>query len=513
MTTTTLARSDGPTQFDAAAWLEEHSAGDILMTPDGWMTEANRPARRIFRLPGGQDVRGLSFRRFCRQPARFAETVQAIRTAGYVGSWDADLVAFDGRPVHAVVNLVGDFEAGFLTAIRAQIFDISDWRRNQERTLFGQRIEAIGRLAGGVAHDFNNLLTVISGHAECLSVALAPDSPMNRSVVAIQASAARAATLTEKLLSFGRRQVLQPQVIDLADLTRRVEATLRRAVGHRLSLSTQVAHPTWRVRVDPGRTERALSAIASHAIEAMADGGALAFCLGNADIGPEWSPTRAFVKPGRFVRLDMTCIGMTLDADTHVRMFEPFFSEKGAVRDGMGLAAAFGLVKQSGGYMWLEAERPGETLFTVLLPAVAGEADAPGREPADASPATILVVDDDDAVRNVIVKIIAQQGYKVLAAASADAALRLGQDTPVDLLIADVLLDGARSNVLLDGARSDDLAAALLRDWPRMRLLGISGHPADGWEPGSPEQARVAFLQKPFTAAALIERVRRLLEV
>jgi len=232
MTTTTLARSDGPTQFDAAAWLEEHAAGDILMTPDGWMTEANRPARRIFRLPGGQDVRGLSFRRFCRQPARFAETVQAIRTAGYVGSWDADLVAFDGRPVHAVVNLVGDFEAGFLTAIRAQIFDISDWRRSQERTLFGQRIEAIGRLAGGVAHDFNNLLTVISGHAECLSVALAPDSPMNRSVVAIQASAARAATLTEKLLSFGRRQVLQPHVIDLADLTRRVEATLRRAVGH-----------------------------------------------------------------------------------------------------------------------------------------------------------------------------------------------------------------------------------------------------------------------------------------
>jgi signal transduction histidine kinase len=392
MTMTTPALAAGPAGFDAAAWLEEHAAGDILMTPDGWMTEANRPARRILRLPAGREPRGLNFRAFCRQPARFTETIQAIRTAGFVGSWDADLVALDGGPVHAVVNLVGDFEAGYLTAVRGQLFDIADWRRGQERTLFGQRIEAIGRLAGGVAHDFNNLLTVICGHAECLSVDLAPDSPMTRSVAAIQASAARAATLTEKLLSFGRRQVLRPRVVAPAGIVRQVEGTIRRMAGPRVAITSDLGGAGWRVRVDPARTERALFAIASHAVDVMADDGSMHFRLADLDIGPEWSPTRAFVKPGRFVRLDLACTRMTLDPDTHVRMFEPFFSERGVVRDGMDLAAAFGLVKQSGGYMWIESDRPGETVFSVLLPA--SDEDA---APAGSAPPSVLAVDPDAA--------------------------------------------------------------------------------------------------------------------
>jgi signal transduction histidine kinase len=378
MTTTRVDETD-LSRFDPADWLDEHAAGDVLMTPDGWMTQANRPARRLFRLAPGQDVKGLNFRRFCRQPACFADTIQAIRTAGYVGSWDGDLVSLDGGPIHAVVNLVGEFEDGFLTAVRIQLFDISDWRRSQERTLFGQRIEAIGRLAGGVAHDFNNLLMVITGHAECLSVAFAPDTPMSRSVAAIQASAARAATLTEKLLSFGRRQVLQPRVIHPAELVRRLESTLLRTARQRASCDVE-AGQVWPVRVDPARTDSALAAITAHALDAIEDGGSVTLRLANLDIGPEWSPTRAFVKPGRFVRIDVVCTGMTLDADTHVRMFEPFFSEQGVVRDGMGLASAFGTVKQSGGYMWVEAERAGLTTFTVLLPAAAPEAEVASRE-------------------------------------------------------------------------------------------------------------------------------------
>ncbi|MDH4064662.1 MAG: hypothetical protein OEW19_09695, partial [Acidobacteriota bacterium] len=316
MTTTTAAVPAG--QFDAVAWLEEHAAGDIRMTPDGWLLEANRPAYRMFRLPEGQQARGLNFRRFCREPAHFAEAVQAIHSAGCIGAWDVDLVAFDGRPVHAIVNLAGEFEGGGLAAIHVQLFDITEWRRGQERTLFGQRLDAIGRLAGGVAHDFNNLLTVISGHAECLALSITPDSPMNRSVTAIQASAARAATLTQKLLSFGRRQVLQPRVVVLADLVRHVEADLRRLFGHRVSVTTEIAGPVWRVRVDPGHTERALGAIAAHAIDGMTEGGALAFRVSRVTVGPEWSPSRAFVKPGRFTRLEVRCTGTTLDADTHI---------------------------------------------------------------------------------------------------------------------------------------------------------------------------------------------------
>ncbi|HQZ37876.1 MAG TPA: response regulator [Vicinamibacterales bacterium] len=504
MTTTTTV--DAPAAgFNAAAWLEEHAAGDILMTPDGWLLNANRPAARMFRFPAGQDARGLNFRRFCRQPAQFAETVQAIQSAGFVGNWDGDLAAFDGRPVHAVINLVGEFDGRVLTGVRAQIFDITEWRRSQERTLFGQRIEAIGRLAGGVAHDFNNLLTVISGHAECLSLAITPDSPMNRSVSAIQASAARAATLTQKLLSFGRRQVLQPRVVDLGGLVMSVESELRRTFGHRISISSSIARPVCRVRVDPGQTERALATIATHAIDAMDDGGALAFRVSHADIGPEWSPSRAFVKPGLFTRLDVTGAGMTLDADAHVRMFEPFFREKGTTRDGMGLAAVFGLIKQSGGYLWLEGERPGETTFTVLLPAEAADTQAPSadQEPAEPSTGTILVVDDDDAVRALIVKILEHQGYSVLEAASAQTGLRLSRSRSIDLLVSDVVLDGARG---------DDLAATMLAARPEMRLLCISGYPAETRALREFDPTRALFLEKPFSAAQLIERVSGLLE-
>jgi signal transduction histidine kinase len=490
--TTTLAQSGGVPRFDASAWLEEHGAGDILMTPDGWMTEINRSARRILRLPSDQAVRGLTFRRFCRQPACLAEVIDAVRTAGFVRNWDAELMAFDGRPVHAVVHLVGDVDDGFLTAVRIQLFDIADWRRSQERTLFGQRIEAIGRLAGGVAHDFNNLLTVISGHAERLAVDIQPDSQMQRSLSAIHASTARAATLTQKLLSFGRRQVLQPSVCDLGELTRRAQRALAHAGARDIALHAEGDRQRWPVHVDPARTERAMIAIASHAVESMADGGVLTFRLSNEDIGPEWSPTRTFVKPGRFVRLDVICRGMTLDVDVQVRMFEPFFSEKGIVRDGLGLAAAFGLVKQSGGYLWLESDRPGETVFTMLLPTheVPAEPSAPPQ-------ATILVVDEDDAIRGLIVKILAHQGHVVLEASSPEAASRLARSGRIHLLIAGASVVESAAN-----------EATLQKELPHDRLLPIANRGTGLARDGS----AVPPLRRPFTAAELLARVRTLLD-
>lgn len=503
MTTTTALRSAGPAGFDATAWLAEHAAGDILITPEGWMTDANGPARRLFRLPEGQGARGMHFRRFCREPARLVEALQSIRETGFIHHWDADLVTFDGWPAYAVVNLAGDFEAGVLVAVRIQLFDIGEWRRAQERTLFGQRIEAIGRLAGGVAHDFNNLLTVIGGHAECLAAGLSPESSLNRSVHAIQASAARAATLTQKLLSFGRRQVLHPSETDPADLVQRVAANLSRESRAHAPIGVEIAGPRCRVRVDVAQVERALSTIARHAIEAMQDDGTLVFRLSRADIGPEWSPTRAFVKPGRFARLDVRCTGMTLDPDAHVRMFEPFFREKGVVRDGLGLPAAFGLVKQSGGYMWVEDEHPGETAFTILLPVTGTDVEPCDSRPAVTTRGTILVVDDDDALRSVITRIVGTQGYAVLEAASLDTASRLARTVPVDVMIMDVFVDGAPS---------DQMTTELMDALPQVRLLRVSGSP-DALETALPaDPARVAVLEKPFSAAQLIDGVRALLE-
>ncbi|MGE0862580.1 MAG: response regulator [Vicinamibacterales bacterium] len=485
----------------ASAWLEENAAGDIVLNPEGWLLDCNRAAARMFRLPDDYDGRGLNIRQFCRVPERFAETVQALQVTGRLENWDGDFVALDGTPIHVVVNLVGNFdEHRLLASIRACLFNITEWRRGHERTLFGQRLETIGRLAGGIAHDFNNLLTVISGHAECMTMALPAGDPLLRSVSAIQESAARAATLTQKLLAFGRRQVLQARVVDPSELVLTVEADVRRTFGRRILVSADIVRPLWPVRVDPVQIERALGTIAAHAVDSMADGGAVTLRAVNAEVGLEDAQARSFVQRGRYVRIDVACAGMTLDVEAQMRVFEPFFTAKGSPRDGMGLAAVFGLVKQSGGYIWLDSERAMQTTFTLLLPADAAGAAAVAAQ-AQRVGNTVLVVDDDHEVRGLIVKILQHQGFVVHEAGTAHAGTAICDQHEIDLLISDVVLDGVRG---------DEFAAALLASRPALKLMCISGYP-ESQAVRALDPARAVFLEKPFSARELVERVRELL--
>jgi len=485
----------------ASAWLEDNAAGDIVLDPDGWLLACNRAAARMFRLPDDYDGRGLNIRQFCRVPERFMDTVQALQVTGRLENWDGDFVALDGAPIHVVVNLVGNFdEHRRLSSLRAYLFNITEWRRGHERALFGQRLETIGRLAGGIAHDFNNLLTVISGHAECLTMALPADDPMRRSVTAIQESAARAATLTQKLLAFGRRQVLQARVVDPSELVLTVEADVRRTFGRRILVSAEIVRPLWPVRVDPEQIERALGTIAAHAVDSMSDGGAVTFRAENVDVGFDYPQARSFVQRGRYVRIDVTCAGMTLDLDAQTRVFEPFFTANGSPRDGMGLAAVFGLVKQSGGYIWLDSERAMQTTFTMLLPAdhTAGVSHA---SQATGVAHTVLVVDDDVEVRGLIVKILKHQGFIVHEAGTAEAGAAICDAHEIDLLISDVVLEDVRG---------DEFAAGLLATRPDLKLMCISGYPESPAVRGL-DPARAVFLEKPFSARELVERVRELL--
>jgi len=486
---------------ETSAWLEDNAAGDIVLNPEGWLLDCNRAAARMFRLPDDYDGRGLNIRQFCRVPERFIETVQALQVTGRLENWDGDFVALDGTPIHVVVNLVGNFDAHrALASIRAYLFNITQWRRGHERTLFGQRLETIGRLAGGIAHDFNNLLTVISGHAECLIMAMPADDPQLRSVQAIQESAARAATLTQKLLAFGRRQVLQARVVDPSDLVLTVEADVRRTFGRRLLVSANIVRPLWPVRVDPVQIERALGTIAAHAVDSMSDGGAVTFHAENAEVGLEYPQARSFVQRGRYVRLEVVCAGMVLDVEAQMRVFEPFFTAKGSLRDGMGLAAVFGLVKQSGGYIWLDSERAMQTTFTMLLPADEAGAAALVSQARRVGNA-VLVVDDDNEVRGLIVKILQHQGFLVHEAATAATGTEICDAHEIDLLISDVVLDGARG---------DEFAAGLMSTRPNLKLMCISGYPETQAVRGL-DPARAVFLEKPFSARELVERVRELL--
>jgi len=492
--------SAAPPLFDSdqtSTWLADNAAGDIVLNPEGWLLDCNRAAARMFRLPDEYDARGLNIRQFCRVPEHFAETVQALQVTGRLENWDGDFLALDGTPIHVVVNLVGSFdEQRRLSSIRAYLFNITEWRRGHERALFGQRLETIGRLAGGIAHDFNNLLTVISGHAECMTLALPAGDPLLRSINAIQESAGRAATLTQKLLAFGRRQVLQARLVDPSELVLTVEGDIRRTFGRRILVGAEITRPLWPVRVDPVQIERALGTIAAHAVDTMGEGGAVTFRAANLEVGFEDPHPRWFVQRGRYVRLEVACAGMVLDLEAQMRVFEPFFTAHSTVRDGMGLAAVFGLVKQSGGYIWLDSERAMQTTFTLLLPAESAAA-----APAPRLGRSVLVVDDDEEVRGLIVKILRHRGFTVHEAGGTAGGLAISGEHDIDLLISDIILDGARG---------DEFARRLLHERPDLKLICISGYPETQAVSGL-DPARASFLEKPFSAQALVDRVDALL--
>ncbi len=503
---TAWAAKDGPgTGLEHALRLprlDEGGAACVTISAAGRVLECDPAAARMLRMPAGSDLRDFDVRRFFRHPDQLTETIRAVQVTGLIENWDGDLVRFDGSPLRAVVNLVGDFdESRVLVAVRASLFNITEWSRVHERKLLAQRFETVGRLAGGIAHDFNNLLTVISGHAECLAMTATADPATNRSLTAIRESAARGAALTQRLLAFGRRQVLLPRSVDPRDLILAVEGDLRRTFGRRIAVGVDLDPTVRSVRVDPEQLERALGTIAAHSIDAMPRGGAITFRMRDLTVDAAWPQTHPFaVAEGHYVTIQAVCAGMTLDRDAEHRIFEPFHGQRGGSRDALGLAAVFGLIKQSGGYIWVDAE-PAQTVFTILLAAEPVATTAPRVRPLDPPAATVLVVDDDDDVRGLLVSVLKYEGYSVLAASSAEQGSRLSETNGIDVLVADVGLNGVRG---------DEFAVALLGTHPDMKLVCISGDS----EPGTLRALapdRAVFLEKPFSARQFSEQVGALL--
>jgi two-component system cell cycle sensor histidine kinase/response regulator CckA len=488
----------------ARQWLEAHSTADVTFTPQGVLLEYNSAAERMFRVPPGVDMHGANVLEYVVLPDRLAEVVRGVQLTGRIENWDCEFRRMDGSSLHTVVNLVGNFDAQrALTSLRAHIFNITEWRRGHERALFGHRAEALGRLAGGLAHEFNNLLTVIMGHGERL-LAAAGDGPLRPSATAIIDSSLRAAALTRQLLAFARRQMLQPRAIDLNDLLRSVEADLRRTFGRRITVTVDLVRSLETVHVDPEQIEHVLSTLAAHSVEAMPHGGTLALRTRHVAIGSDRPTALCFVQPGSYAQVEVSHTGVPLDHETQMRLFEPFFADAGPGRPGLGLAAAFGVVKQSGGYIWVDSAAGAATTFTLLFPIHAqGAAAVTSTSPtADSvNDATILVVDDEALVRRFIADALRRSGYEVIEASSADEGEQLAVSFPgrVHLVVADVNLGGATGPQLGERLRRRD---------PGLSLLYISGREDEDTLGRAPN---TSFLLKPFAAALIVQRVRELL--
>ncbi|MFS0738056.1 PAS domain-containing protein [Sphingomonas sp. 1P06PA] len=375
-----------------------------------------------------------------------------------------------------------------------------------------QKMEAVGQLTGGIAHDFNNLLTIITGNIDLVGRRLGDDADprLRRAVDNALKGADRAASLTQRLLAFSRRQPLQPKPTDVNRLISGMADLLTRALGELVALETVAGAGLWTVDVDPHQLESALVNLCVNARDAMPQGGRLTIETSNAMIDDNYAASHAEIGPGRYVLISVTDTGSGMDADTIARAFDPFFTTKEVGKGtGLGLSMVYGFVKQSGGHVKLYSEPGHGTTVRIYLPRLAGDAsvidDGVAAEGERGSrDETILVVEDDAEVRAYTVDTLRDLGYHVIEAADGAEALRLlAREARVHLLLTDVVMPGMTGRELADRARTAD---------PQLRVLFTSGYPRNAIVHGGRLESGVSFLAKPFSYGALATRVRDVLD-
>jgi two-component system, cell cycle sensor histidine kinase and response regulator CckA len=399
---------------------------------------------------------------------------------------------------------------GRVTSYVAVKRDVTNETRLERQLLQAQKIEAVGRLAGGIAHDFNNLLGVIMGYADLVRRGLGADHPLGGKVDQIRKATERAAALTRQLLAFSRKQVLQPKVIDLNGVLRDVEPMLRRLIGEDIELRTILEPRLGRVKADPFQIEQVVMNLALNARDAMPEGGHLTFETQDAALDAECVAQHPVVPPGRYVMLAVSDTGAGMDAETQAHAFEPFFTTKDAGKGtGLGLATVYGIVKQSEGYIWLYSEVGLGTTFKIYLPRVdeAEVVDAPGKEPTRlaAGHETVLVVEDEASLRDVLCETLESGGYTVLVARDGAEAVRIAGEYAgaIHLIVTDAIMPG------LTGRKTVE---QIIPTRPETNLLFISGYTDEAIAKQGVLLPGAAFLSKPFTPDDLLRKVRAVLE-
>jgi PAS domain S-box-containing protein len=406
-----------------------------------------------------------------------------------------------------------DFEARVVVSgpdeVLTIVRDVTDRKRLEAQLLQAQKMEAIGRLAGGVAHDFNNMLTAILGFSELLLRTQPRDDPGREYVEEIYRAGERAATLTRQLLAFSRKQVLLPRVLDLNAVVLNMDRMLRRVLGEDITLETDLDPELRPIKADPGQVEQVLLNLAVNARDAMPQGGRIRIVTANAELSEAEARAHPEVQPGPYVLLAVTDTGCGMDEATQARIFEPFFTTKEPGKGtGLGLAMVYGIVKQSGGHISVRSA-PGEgSTFEVYLPCVAAAsppADAPPAGPPPRGTETVLLVEDEEAVRTLACQTLEQNGYTVLVAPDGTRAVQLAQQYagPIHLLVTDVVMPSL-------GGR--ELANHLTATRSGLRVLYISGYADDAIFRHGLLSPGVAFLQKPFSPDALALKVREVLD-
>ena len=474
------------------------SAADAVVTADaqGAIVSWNRGARTIFGYEA-DEILGTPLRALF--PARYQDRDPATMPYG---------LTKDEReiPIEVSVGTWETREGAFRTAI---IRDVSERKELEEQVRQAQKMESVGRLAGGVAHDFNNLLMVIGGHVQLLALQLGRDHPLQEKVDTIQQATAHAGELTRQLLAFSRKQVLEPKILDLNAVVGDVAPMLRRLIGEHIELVHAPTRGLGRVEADPGQLTQIILNLAVNARDAMLDGGKLTVDTANVELHESHPHWQADARRGPHVMLAVTDTGTGMSEETRSHIFEPFFTTKEQGRGtGLGLATVYGIVKQSNGIIHVDSAPGSGTTFTIYLPRVDAlpDAAAPHAAPGDVGGTeTVLLVEDNEMVRAFACEVLRRRGYTVLEAHHGIDALDITQryHGAIDLLLTDVVMPEM-------GGR--ELATRLTPTRPQMKVLYMSGYPADSGVTPAGLDEHAGFITKPVSADGLLRKVRDALD-
>ena len=439
-----------------------------------------------------------------------AAVEHAVRTAE---PWtlELEIVRADGTRGWVASNGLADLaDDGTVVRIHGTMHDITEHRMLEDSLRQSQRLEAVGQLAGGVAHDFNNILTAIRGYTELVLLDLGPNHPSAADLAEVTRAADRAADLVKKLLAFSRRAVLQPEVLDPSRVIDEIMPLLERLIGEDVAITMRTEERLGRIEVDPGQLGQVIINLVVNARDAMPRGGRLTIELQNVLLDAAQAATHLDSTPGQHVLIAVSDTGHGMDRETQARAFEPFFTTKGPESGtGMGLATVFGIVKQSGGSIYLYSEPGRGTTFKLYFPRTDAAETLAADAPDDDGPLligheTVLLVEDDPAVRRFARRVLEEAGFTVFEAGDGVAALEIAARNPgLDLLLTDAVLPGIGGG---------EIAERLHADRPGLPVLYVSGFTEDSVVQHGVVAPGISFLAKPYRGVDLLRRVRAVLD-
>jgi len=494
-------------------FFEDDLTGDFIATLDGKIVACNSAFLNIFGFSGIEKAIGFDMHLLCPHEEHTWETlVETVKTEKKVIYMEAELRRLDTRTVYVIQNLIGIFDDdGALSGIKGYVFDNTERKLLEHQLLQAQKMEAIGRLAGGVAHDFNNHLTAILSYAGLAQDSLTPDSPVQKDLDGIQQAARNAAKLTRQLLAFARKQRIKPQIVNLADAVAELEKMLGRLIGENIELRTLHDSDVGLVKIDPSHIEQILLNLVVNARDALPNGGRIVIQTQNVSLDKHFSLFHPEIAPGEYVQISISDNGIGISPENQKHLFEPFFTTKEVGKGtGLGLATVFGIVQQNNGHILVYSEEGIGTTFKLFFPRVDQPAKMSVLSVDDADfprgTETILVVEDDEIVRDLISRVLAELGYTILSASNGRHAMEVmrSNGTPhVDLVIADAVMP------IADGSQ---LFAELQQHDPALRVLFMSGYADDTDTVVKILKTGMPFIEKPFSPLLLAKKVRNILD-